>query len=510
MSSMRVQDSGEFPWGDLEYRRYMDPLLACGQLLARSLGHSKAPAGSPLLADQLLEDRGALLFAPETLDVLRRCRRKGEGAEIHLALRALDLYVEGDSYPLGIPGAQGPVVLGLLSLLGAGYLLEAMPNAFANPAALFALLDPMPSSWLGMISQVRALVRSSSPLLWVWDPGPFRRACYGAQFGLTPRGMAFFGVPPEEAYPRPRSGSGEEMPFPDRRWSHRRKSDPQRELKGDPHSRPGKGRSPESEETTREVLALENPRLSLEDLILPEDARTEVAFAAKVLEAGGDPPVMLFHGPPGTGKTHAARCLAGASGRPLGITSMDRLMNKWVGDTEKGISRAFSEAEDNGAVLLLDEADALLYDRSTMVLTWQLSQVNTLLKLLEKPKVPVILCTNLLRVLDGALHRRVQYMVEFPVPGFEERRNLWEYVALELLGSAADLDLDELAAVPLTGGLIRNALQQAARRQKVLGREFSADTPALLALARKELPKMDRDARAKTIGFSHPDGPEGR
>jgi SpoVK/Ycf46/Vps4 family AAA+-type ATPase len=261
--------------------------------------------------------------------------------------------------------------------------------------------------------------------------------------------------------------------------------------------------APEETAEPSGLLLLENPGLKLSDLVVSEETRLELGFLVQMLRAWpGEAPVMLFHGPPGTGKTHAARCLAGELDRPLGSASLDRLQTKWHGDTEKAFRRAFEEAAKAGAILLLDEVDALLCDRGTMVASWQISQVNTLLKLLEAPPVPVVLCTNFLRVLDAAVHRRIQHLVEFPVPDRNQRLVLWQKeLHRNGLNRLLFLDLQAAAGLPLTGGLIRNAALQFARRIAVYGDDYPADTESLLALARKELPKIDCEVREKRIGF---------
>jgi len=196
---------------------------------------------------------------------------------------------------------------------------------------------------------------------------------------------------------------------------------------------------------------------------------------------------MLFHRAPGTGKTLAAKCLAGELKRPLGTAALDALHSKWHGESEKALRMAFNEAAEKKAIRLLDEADALLYDRGASIQSYQLAEINLLLKLLEAPKTPVVLCTNFLRVLDSAVHRRIHHLIEFPVPGFEERRAIWASRLYERHWREG-IDVDALAALPLTGGLITNAIRQAVRGEAVYAKEFPIETRNLPRLAEKELP----------------------
>jgi SpoVK/Ycf46/Vps4 family AAA+-type ATPase len=180
------------------------------------------------------------------------------------------------------------------------------------------------------------------------------------------------------------------------------------------------------------------------------------------------------------------------------------MQHRWHGDTEKAYYLAFEEASEAGAILLLDEVDSILYSRTLTHTGWELSKINVLLKLLEEPAFPVILCTNLLPYLDAAIHRRLHYVLEFPAPSAEERKKLWtlELEARNLRPFPA-VDLTALAAVPLTGGLIHNAVIQAARRKTVDPRTFRVNTSSLLTLARKELPKLQLErSERRIIGFA--------
>jgi SpoVK/Ycf46/Vps4 family AAA+-type ATPase len=201
-------------------------------------------------------------------------------------------------------------------------------------------------------------------------------------------------------------------------------------------------------------------------------------------------PTLLFHGAPGTGKTHAAAAFAGALGRNLATASLAQIHNKYVGETEKHLEQLFQEAARAKAVLLLDEADALLHSREHAQRSYEVSWVNVLLKLLEKPASPVILCTNFVDKLDSAVHRRIHYVLAFPVPGAEERRGIWAR-ELRLAGLCEEVDLDQLAGISLSGGLIANAVRQAKVRKALLRRSFKLTTSVLEGLAYAELPKME-------------------
>lgn len=129
----------------------------------------------------------------------------------------------------------------------------------------------------------------------------------------------------------------------------------------------------------------------------------------------GDAPVdfsLLLSGPPGTGKTALAADVARRLDRPLAVKRASDLLSKWVGGTEANIAEAFADAREEGAVLLFDEADSLLLDRSDAQRSWEITQVNELLTWMDNHPLPFIAATNFVRRLDPAVFRRFLFKVE--------------------------------------------------------------------------------------------------
>lgn len=115
---------------------------------------------------------------------------------------------------------------------------------------------------------------------------------------------------------------------------------------------------------------------------------------------------MLLTGPPGTGKTALAGHVARGLDRPLHIKRTSDVLSKWVGETERNIADAFEDARREGAVLLFDEVDSLLFDRADATRSWEVSQVNELLTWLDEHDLPVFAATNHAGRLDPAALRR--------------------------------------------------------------------------------------------------------
>ena len=130
---------------------------------------------------------------------------------------------------------------------------------------------------------------------------------------------------------------------------------------------------------------------------------------------------LCFYGVPGTGKTSFAEHVARELDRPLMIRRASDLQSKWLGETEKRMRESFAEAQSENAVLLLDEADSFLGDRSGAHHSWERSQVNELLQCMERFEGIFIAATNMIDTLDKAALRRFTYKIEFLPLNVEQR-----------------------------------------------------------------------------------------
>jgi transitional endoplasmic reticulum ATPase len=122
---------------------------------------------------------------------------------------------------------------------------------------------------------------------------------------------------------------------------------------------------------------------------------------------------LCLYGPPGTGKTAYGRWLAEQLDVPLLVRRASDLMSMWLGETEKNIARAFKQAEQEGALLLIDEVDSFLQDRRGAHASWEVSQVNEMLTQMESFPGVFIASTNLMEGLDQASLRRFDLKVKF-------------------------------------------------------------------------------------------------
>ncbi len=168
----------------------------------------------------------------------------------------------------------------------------------------------------------------------------------------------------------------------------------------------------------------------------------------------------LFEGPSGTGKTLAARILASELGLDLYRVDLAAIVNKYIGETEKNLSRVLSRAEDLDVILLLDEGDALMTRRTEVKSAhdrYANLETNYLLQRLETYTGIVIVTTNVGNYIDTAFRRRMDVVVKFHLPDAEQRWRLWQlHVPRE--NSINPAALEQIAlSFALTGGQIRNA-----------------------------------------------------
>jgi hypothetical protein len=173
----------------------------------------------------------------------------------------------------------------------------------------------------------------------------------------------------------------------------------------------------------------------------------------------------LFVGPSGTGKTLAASWLATRLGLPLFRVDIAAITSKYIGETEKNLSQLLTRAEQSEVVLLFDEADSLFAKRTEVRDAndrFANSQTNYLLQRMESYDGITLLTSNSRTRFDSAFSRRLDVIMEFALPGPEERRALW----LAHLGSQHALTTSQIniisASADLSGGQIRNVVLSAA------------------------------------------------
>jgi hypothetical protein len=199
---------------------------------------------------------------------------------------------------------------------------------------------------------------------------------------------------------------------------------------------------------------------------------------------------LLLTGVPGTGKSLAAEALATATDTELLRVDLSKIVSKWLGESEKNLGAVFDAAERTQSVLLLDEADALFGTR-TEISDAQDRYANMgtayLLQRVETFDGLLVLTTNLRHNIDAAFLRRMDFVVDVPLPDEPARRELW-ILHLPAEHVAGDVDVDVLARMyPVPGGWIRNAALTAAFAAAAAGDDVHQHH--LIAAVRREYGK---------------------
>jgi len=156
----------------------------------------------------------------------------------------------------------------------------------------------------------------------------------------------------------------------------------------------------------------------------------------------------------------------------------------------------FQEAVKNDAVLFFDEADAVFHRRGMTLAPWTNRDVNVLLNHLENFSGVSILATNLARVMDRALDRRIDIAVEFEIPDVEMRREIWRKLVPKEAPLAKDVDFEALSKkYVLSGGSILNVVRQAMRTALKRGKRHRITHDDFVKAAERELKKSDLMSR---------------
>jgi SpoVK/Ycf46/Vps4 family AAA+-type ATPase len=233
----------------------------------------------------------------------------------------------------------------------------------------------------------------------------------------------------------------------------------------------------------RELARSVVPRLSFDDVILPEATRRAIDQALTQVRqhdlifrdwglgeryTTGQALAFNFAGPPGTGKTICAEAVAHALGRRLLVVRYAEVESMWMGQTPKNVRKLFRTARDENAVLLFDEADSIATRRSTSPDQAAAREANTvvnvLLEELESFRGVAIFATNLAANFDPAFERRIRTQILFEIPGAAERERIWRaQVHPRRTPLHDDVDFRRLAQqYEVSGGDIRNAVLKAA------------------------------------------------
>lgn len=217
--------------------------------------------------------------------------------------------------------------------------------------------------------------------------------------------------------------------------------------------------------------------LSWEDLILPartwndiQDIQNWLTYNSVLVDDWEMKNIkpgyqVLFYGPSGTGKTLTASLLGKYTDREVYRIDLSVVVSKYIGETEKNLSRLFKKAENKNWILFFDEADAIFGKRTQVQDAhdkYANQEVSYLLQRIESHPGLVILATNYKSNIDEAFTRRFHSMIEFKLPSFKERQEIWKKNLPSKLPLQDESFLVDIAKkYALTGAHIVNIVQYA-------------------------------------------------
>ena len=276
----------------------------------------------------------------------------------------------------------------------------------------------------------------------------------------------------------------------------------------------------QSSHKLRELAVKVEPHCGWDDIVLPVDKLVHLreicshvrhqyrvfstwGFGKKLGHGKGLS--VLFTGPSGTGKTMAAEVLARELELDLYKVDLAAVVSKYIGETEKNLSRIFSEAEASNAILFFDEADALFGKRTEVSDAhdrYANIETSFLLQKMEAYEGVVILATNLSENMDEAFTRRIRFIVEFPFPDAAHCLRIWETHFPASAPVSPAIDYAYLAReLRLPGGNIRNIVLSAAFLAAENGGAVGMEH--ILSGARREYEKMGKLWRERSPDTSH-------
>lgn len=235
----------------------------------------------------------------------------------------------------------------------------------------------------------------------------------------------------------------------------------------------------------------------------PEEEKTNIRFYPALIHADMDLQALTtqltrlgrlnfslcLYGASGTGKSAYARYLADKLGLEVVQRRASDLISCYVGETEQNIAKAFAQAREDKSLLIFDEADSFLRDRSTAARSWEVSSVNEMLTWMENHPYPFICTTNLMESLDPASLRRFSFKVKYNFLTSQQVKEAFDYFFGIKIALAETAGLDKLTPGDFT--LVKN-------KAEILG--TSAQFSAVKEMLETEQ-KLKHNAYGNGIGF---------
>jgi ATP-dependent 26S proteasome regulatory subunit len=231
--------------------------------------------------------------------------------------------------------------------------------------------------------------------------------------------------------------------------------------------------------SSEDIGCIKEPEYCLKDIILNDDIKEKVALfldtyrdnkfealgVSKKIKKGKGL-IFLFYGPPGTGKSMLAEAIAHSMGKKALMVEYPKITDRWFGETDKHIARIFKSAKANDLVVIMDEADSLLYDRGSFAAQeHDIRFVNIMLQELERFEGVIILTSNMDALLDPALERRIGLKIKFESPDKKSQTDIWKMHIPDNISLSSDISFEALAGkYDFSGGNIKNAVLNAIRR----------------------------------------------
>lgn len=222
------------------------------------------------------------------------------------------------------------------------------------------------------------------------------------------------------------------------------------------------------------IISIERPTTRMDQVILPplvkaklmtmienhdEIQRIRIALELDSTIEYGQSTVILFHGQSGTGKTMLARAISNHTGMPL-ITPRQSVVSSFcfsASECADALEHIFFETECRNGILFFDECEILLEEHST--------ELQQMLRQIEKTRCIVILSTNFPGRICASFDRRIALKIKFELPDASQRYEIWKTLIPPKVRCAEDVDLNALSMLfPMTGGYIKNAILCAINR----------------------------------------------